>query len=125
MNCWFKNKMLVELRVNNYATLDGIVNGANGTFQNYIKKNPKPLIWIHFHNPQNGINTRIKNFHIYEQFLTIDKKWTPIEQKNVEIQINSNPIITRIQFPIQLVVGRIIHQAQGLTFDHLAFDQLV
>jgi hypothetical protein len=46
----------------------------NDTFQNYIKNNPKPLIWIHFHNPQIGINTQIKNFHIYEQFSTIDKK---------------------------------------------------
>jgi hypothetical protein len=44
--------MLVELCANNYATLDGIINGGNGTFQDYIKNNPKPLIWIHFHNPQ-------------------------------------------------------------------------
>jgi len=73
--------MLVKLCVNNYATLDGFVSGANDTFQNYIKNNPKPLIWIHFHNPQIGINTQIKNFHIYEQFSTIDKKWTSIKQK--------------------------------------------
>ncbi len=65
--------MLVELCANNYATLDGIINGGNGTFQDYIKNNPKPLIWIHFHNPQIWINTRIKDSHIYEQFLTTDK----------------------------------------------------
>ncbi len=45
-------KMLVELCVGNYATSNGLVNGVNGTFQDYIENNPKPLIWIHFHNPQ-------------------------------------------------------------------------
>jgi hypothetical protein len=103
--------MLVELCVGNYATLDGIVNGVDDTFQDYIKSSPKPLIWIHFHNPQIGIKTQIKNFHIYEQFPTIDNKWTPIKQKITKIQIGSNPsyIITRIQFPIQLIATHIIH----------------
>jgi hypothetical protein len=41
--------MLVELCVGNYATLDGLVNGADDTFQDYIENNLKPLIWIHFH----------------------------------------------------------------------------
>jgi hypothetical protein len=77
-----KENMLMKLCVSNYATLDALVNGANGTFQNYVENNPKPLIWMHFHNPQIGINTRIKNVHIYEEFSTIDKKWTPIKQKN-------------------------------------------
>jgi hypothetical protein len=69
------------------------------------------LIWIHFHNPQIGRNTQLKNFHIYEQFPTIDNKCTPIEQKNTKIQIGSNAshIITKIQFPIQLDATRIIH----------------
>jgi hypothetical protein len=35
--------MLMELCVSNYATLDGLVDGANGTFENYIENNPKPL----------------------------------------------------------------------------------
>jgi hypothetical protein len=43
--------MLVELCAGNYVTLDGIVNGVNGTFQDYVEANSKPLIWIHFHNP--------------------------------------------------------------------------
>jgi hypothetical protein len=43
--------MLVELCVGNYATLDGFMNGVDGTFQDYIEINPKILIWIHFHNP--------------------------------------------------------------------------
>jgi hypothetical protein len=42
----------VEWCASNYATLNGLVNGANGTFQDYIENNLKPLIWIHFHNPQ-------------------------------------------------------------------------
>jgi hypothetical protein len=61
---------------------------------------------------------------MYKKFPTLDKNWTPIEQKIVEIQIGSNPIhtITRIQFVAQLVVGHIICCAQSLTFDCLAFD---
>jgi hypothetical protein len=49
--------MLTELCVRNYATLNGLVNGANGSFEEYIKNNVKPLIWIYFHNPQIGIST--------------------------------------------------------------------
>ncbi len=50
--------------------------------------------------------------------------WTPIEPMFKDIQIGSNStyIITRMQFPIQLVVACTIHQAQGLTYDHLTFD---
>ncbi len=32
---FFKKYMLVELCVENYATLNGLVNGANGTFEDY------------------------------------------------------------------------------------------
>ncbi len=39
----------MELCVGNYATLDGLVNGVDGTFQDYIENNLKPLTWIHFH----------------------------------------------------------------------------
>jgi hypothetical protein len=49
--------MLMKLCGGNYATLDGLVNGVDGTFQNCIKNNTKPLIWIYFHNPQIRINT--------------------------------------------------------------------
>jgi hypothetical protein len=51
-----------------------------------------------FQNPQIKVNSRLKYAQFYAQFPTIDKKWTPIIQKNVEIQINSNPshVITRI-----------------------------
>jgi hypothetical protein len=71
------------------------------------------LIRIFFHNPQIGINTWIKNSHIYKQFITIDKKWTLIEQKVAKIQISSNlfHIVTRIHFAIQLTIARTIHRA--------------
>ncbi len=91
--------------MHHYATLNGLVNGVDNTFQYYIENNPKPLIWIYFHNPQIGINMKIKNSHIYKQFFTTNKKWTPIEQKIAEIQIGSNPfhIIIKIQFLVQLL----------------------
>jgi hypothetical protein len=40
----------------------------------------------------------------YQKFPRLNKKWTPIEEKMVKIQIgnNSSHIITRIQFSIQL-----------------------
>jgi hypothetical protein len=40
--------MLIELCVGDYATLDGLVNGANDTSQYYIKTCSKTLIWIIF-----------------------------------------------------------------------------
>jgi hypothetical protein len=54
----------------------------------------------------------------------IHPTWTPIEpiSKDVQISSNSSHIITRTQFPIQLVVACIIHQTQILTFDYLSFD---
>jgi len=64
----------------------------------------------------------IKNFHIYKQFPTIDKKCTPIKQKIIQSSNNPFHIIIGIQFPIQLAITCTIHRAQGLTFDHLAFD---
>ncbi len=49
-----KNK-LVELCVKNYATPDGLVNGANGVFQGSTKVfNSQEVIWILFTNPKNG-----------------------------------------------------------------------
>jgi hypothetical protein len=56
MNCFFK-KMLMEFCANNYATLNGLIGGVDGTFQDYIENNPKPFILIYFRNPQIGINT--------------------------------------------------------------------
>jgi hypothetical protein len=61
---------------------------------------------------------------VYEKFPRLDKNWTPIERKVVEIQIRNNPFhtITKNQFPIQLVISHIIHFSQGLTLAHLTFE---
>jgi hypothetical protein len=71
-----------------------------------------------------GHKTWIKYFHVYEEFPRLDKNLTPIERKVVEIKIGNNPshTITKIQFPIQLVVACTIHHLQGLILDGLAFD---
>jgi hypothetical protein len=99
-----KKQLLVELCARNYETSNGLVNGANGIFEDFIESILKSFLWIHFHNPQIGHNTQIKNIQIYNEFPRLDKQWTPIKHKIVEIQIGSNPshTITRIQFPIQL-----------------------
>ncbi len=118
-----KKNMLVELCVRNYATHDGLVNGANGRFQVSTKIfNSQEVIWILFTNPKCGQHTRIKNAHLYEH--EIHPTWTPIKPISKDIQIGSNyfPIITRTQFPIQLVATRTIHQTQGFTLDYLTFD---
>jgi len=93
--------MLVELCVGNYATHDGLVNGANGIFQGSTKVfNSKKVIWILFNNPKCGQLTKIKNAHLYEH--EIHLTWTPIELISKDIQIGSNfsHIITKTQFPI-------------------------
>jgi hypothetical protein len=115
--------MLVELCVGNYETSNGFVNGVDGIFQDYTKTISKSLIWIQFQNLKLNINTN-KIFSCVWKIPRLDKNWTPIEHKVVEIQIVNNPFhtIIRIQFPIQLVATHTIHCLQGLTFDHLTFD---
>jgi hypothetical protein len=114
----------MKLCVGNYETSNGLVNGANGIFEDFTKIISKSFIWIHFHNPRIGHNTQIKNLQIYDEFSRLDKQWTPIEHKIVEIQIGSNPFhtITRVQLPIYLVATRTIHHSQGLIYNHLTFD---
>jgi hypothetical protein len=60
--------MLVKLCACNYVTLDGFINNTNENFQDYTKITFKSLIWIYFQNLQIGLNTRMKNRHIYEFF---------------------------------------------------------
>jgi len=43
------------------VTLDGLINGAYGIFEDYTKTFLKSFIWINFQNPQIGSKTRIKN----------------------------------------------------------------
>jgi hypothetical protein len=87
--------MLVELCVGNYETFDGLVNVADGIFEDFTKIISKSFVWIHFHNPHIRHNTRIKNLQIYDEFPKLDKKWTPIERKIAKIQIGSNPSLSR------------------------------
>ncbi len=115
--------MLVELCVGNYATHDGLVNGVDAIFQGSTKVfNSQEVIWILFNNPKCDRLTRIKNAHSYEH--EIHPTCTPIEpiSKDIKVCSSSSHIITRTQFPIQLVVAHTRHWAQGLTLDYLAFD---
>ncbi len=54
----------------------------------------------------------------------IHPTWIPIEPISKDIQIGPNfsHVITRTQFPIQLVTTCTIHVAKGITFDYLTFD---
>ncbi len=83
-----KKDVLIELCTRNYATLNGLVNGVDGIFKDYTKTLSKSLIWIHFQNPQIGINTRFEISQTYKEFHGLDKNWTPIELKFVEIHIH-------------------------------------
>jgi hypothetical protein len=66
--------MLVELCARNYETSDGLVNGANGIFEDFTKIISNSFVWIHFHNPWIGHNTQIKNLQIYDEFPRLDKQ---------------------------------------------------
>jgi hypothetical protein len=115
--------MLVKLCVGSYVTHDNLVNGANGKFQGSTKVfNSQKVIWVLFNNPKYDQFARIKNAHLYEH--EMHPTWTPIEpiSKDIQIGSNSSHIITKTQFPIQLVATHTIHQTQGLTLDYLPFD---
>jgi hypothetical protein len=102
--------MLVELCVGSYATHDSLINGADGIFQGSTKVlNSQKVIWVLFNNPKCDQLTRIKNAHLYED--EMHPTWTLINPISKDIQIGSNSfhIITKTQFPIQLVATCIIH----------------
>ena len=107
-----KKNILVEL-CNNYVISDRLVNGAYGLFKTSTTFNNKSYVWIQFFNTKVGIATRFSHSH-----------WTLIKLVAKEIRIGKNQfhLITKIQFPIQLVVVRIIHKAQGLSLDDLIFN---
>jgi hypothetical protein len=86
--------MLVELCAGNYATHDGLVNGADGLFKgSSLLPNSQIIIWILINNSKTGHLTRIKNNHLYTQ--EIHPTWTPIELISKEIQIGSYILRTR------------------------------
>jgi hypothetical protein len=115
--------MLAEFCAGNYSTRDGLVNGADGIFQGSTKIfNSQEVIWILFNNLKCGQVTTINNAHLYGH--EIHPTWTPIEyiSKDIQIGLNSSHIMTRTQFPIQLVATCTIHRTHGLTLDYLTFD---
>jgi hypothetical protein len=69
------------------------------------------------------IGTIIKNIYNHHHN-NIESKWTPIQYiiKNIKVGKSQSFIITRIQFPIQLVVARTIRCFLGLSLDELVFD---
>jgi hypothetical protein len=114
--------MLVELCVGNYATYNGLVNGADGILQASITYCEKTIIWIMFKNFKIGTLKREKYSHYYDN--DIELKWTPIEPiiKNIKIGKFQSFILTNIQFSIQLATLITIHHSQGLSLDELVFD---
>jgi hypothetical protein len=76
-----------------------------------------------FPNPKTGMLIKEKITHLYIN--NIQPNWRvkvkPII-KNIRIGKNQVHIITKFQFPIQLVITRTIHRSQGLSLDELAFD---
>jgi hypothetical protein len=75
-----KKHMLVESCAKDYNTLDGLVNGANGTFKDFTQTSSKSFIWMQFYNSKIGNKRRIKILHICKQFPIISKEWTPIKK---------------------------------------------
>jgi hypothetical protein len=114
--------MLIELCAGNYAVSDGLVNGADGLFKASTTYLDKSIMWILFSNIKAGTFTREKSSHLYTN--EIENDWTPIEPLVKEIRVGKvqSHLITRIQFPVQLVAARTIHRSQGLSLDELAFD---
>jgi hypothetical protein len=60
-----KQNMLFELCVGNYATFDGLVNGANGIFKTSVSYQNKTKMWISFPNKKIGMLFREKSIHFY------------------------------------------------------------
>ncbi len=116
-----KKDMLVELCVSNYATYDGLVNGAHGILKASTTNCNKTIIWIIFRNSKIGTLIREKYNHYYNN---IESKWTLIELiiKDIRVDKSQSFIIIKIQFPIQLATTRTIHCCQGLSLDELVFD---
>ena len=72
-----KQNMLVELYAGNYNIEDGLVNGADGIFKAYTRKdNYIDVIWIEFTNLVIGQAQRNKHYKLYEK--SIQSSWTPI-----------------------------------------------
>jgi hypothetical protein len=58
--------MLVELCVGNYATFEGLVNGANDIFKTSTTYCERIIIWIMFQNSKIGTLIRKQYNHYYD-----------------------------------------------------------
>jgi len=80
--------MLVELCVNNYATFNGLVNGADGIFKTLTTYCEKTIIWIMFQNFKIGTLTKEIYNHYYDN--NIDSKWILIEPIIKDIRVGKS-----------------------------------
>ncbi len=62
---YIKQYMVVELCVENYATYDGLVNGANGVLKISTSYHNKTIVWILFPNPKIKMLVKEKSTHLY------------------------------------------------------------
>ncbi len=58
--------MLVELCVGNYATFDGLMNGANDIFKTSTTYCERIIIWIMFQNSKIGTLIKEQYNHCYD-----------------------------------------------------------
>jgi hypothetical protein len=109
--------MLVELCIDNYSTLDGLIDNVMGLVK-ALTNDSKEIIWVLFNNPK-------KQWICHNHLCThvIYSTWAPIKPISRKIQIGSNAFYTiiRTQFHIQLALAHTIHHTQGLTLYYLAF----
>jgi hypothetical protein len=75
-----------------------------------------------FPNPKTRILVQEKSIHLYTNNIQLD--WTLIEIiiKDIRIDKNQSHIITRIQFPIQLIITRTLYWFEGFSLHGLTFD---
>lgn len=114
-----KQGILVELIVGNFATHDGLVNGADGVFMQYTP-GKEDIVWIEFYDPLIGGYQCLKMHSFYTP--RISPSWTPITRISRQVSGRKTSSLVRHQFPILLACARTIHRSQGLTMDRLAFD---
>jgi hypothetical protein len=83
-----QQNMLIELCVGNYATFDGLVNGANGIFKIVVSYHNKTIIWISFPIKKIGVLVRKKSIHFYTKIIQLNR--TPIVPIIKGIRIDKN-----------------------------------
>jgi hypothetical protein len=100
-----------------------LVNGADGIFKTYTKKNKDfHVVWIEFEDATIGKAQRNKHHELYEK--KIEHAWKPILliAKPIATARNKSQITIQKQFMIQLACAKTIHRTQGITLSGLTFD---